>query len=111
MEPLLARKGFVLVALIMAALLVALGIHNAFFNPASDAAQLGAFWAAMIGFGPAGVILVGLGAQRRWPAIGDGLVLVGAVPLGLLMWWTIVGPVLALMLVALWLGAGKVVRA
>lgn len=110
MNPVLARRGFLAVAGIMAALLVALGIHNAFFNPGSAAAKPGAFWAAMIGLVPAAVILTGLATRPRWPVVGDSLVLVGAVPLGLLMWWTVVGPLLALTLVVLWFSTRTAAR-
>ena len=103
----LAQRGFVGIAALMAVLYVALGLSNAFVNQEpSFVSRFGEFWGgvlgSLIGFVPAVMIVIGLRAQRRSPLLGGILVLIGAAPLAVGMYWTVVGPVLAVLLVILW---------
>ena len=94
-----ARKWFLGIALLIVALSVALAVSNSL--AADDTwviANLGRFSAVMIGVGPAVPILAGLWLGTRSPIVGRALVLAGAIAFGAVMWWTIVVPVLVLLL-------------
>ncbi len=58
---------------------------------------------SLIGFIPAALIAAGLWLQRWAPVRGGILVLVAAVPVAVGMYWTVFGPVLALLLVLFWI--------
>ena len=108
MNPSRAQKGFVGIALLMVALYVALGISNAVINQEPTFVdRFGEFWGgvlgSLIGFIPAALIVTGLWQLRRSPVLGGALVLIGAVPVALAFYWTIFGPVLALLLVIFWI--------
>ena len=104
----LAQKGFLVVALLLTAFYLFLGVSNALINQEPTFVErFGAFWGgvlgSLIGFIPAALIAAGLWLQRRAPVRGGILVLVAAVPVAVGMYWTVFGPLLALLLVVFWI--------
>lgn len=96
----LAERGFLGIGLLLAALSLALAAANLF--AADDVwvvEKLGRIGAVTIGLIPALVILAGLGLRTRSPATGLALTFVGAIGFAIMMWWTILVPLLALLLV------------
>lgn len=104
----MTQKGYLGVAVLLAVLYIAVGV-SAFFGEGreKDVRDYGRLGASMIGFIPAGIIVVGLWIKRRSPMLGGILVLVGAVPLAIAMFWTIFMPVLALLMVVFWVAARR----
>ncbi len=95
-------KSFLGIALLLAAFCVVAGAINAFGSGENMAREdLGRFLAGMIFFVPATMIVVGLWARRRSPLFGGVLVLVGVVPTAVLMYWTVVVPIAAVVLAVL----------
>ncbi len=95
-------RSFLGIALLLAAFWVVAGAINAFGSGENIAREeLGRFWAGMIFFVPATMIVVGLWVQRRSLLLGSVLVLVGVVPTAILMYWTVVVPIAAVVLVVL----------
>ena len=85
-----------------------LGVSNAVINQEPNfVGRFGAFWGgvlgSLIGFIPAALIAAGLWLQRRAPVRGGILVLVAAVPVAVGMYWTVFGPLLALLLLIFWI--------
>ena len=72
-----AQKVFIGAAVLLAALSVAVGVSD---------------FLAVI---PAILIAAGLGINLRSRLLGGGLVLIGAAALAVIMWWTVLVPILA----------------
>jgi len=85
-----AGKGFIGVALVLAALSVAVGLANYLAAEDSWVVQnIGRTRAVLMAVAPAFLISTGLGINLRWQLLGGGVVVVGAVALAVLMLWTI----------------------
>lgn len=96
------HKSFLGIALLLAAFWVVAGALNAFGSGENTAREdLGRFWAGMIFFVPATMIVVGLLVQRRSLLLGSVLVLLGVLPMAVVMYWTVLAPIAALVLVVL----------
>ena len=92
--------GFVGIALLLASLSVAVSVSNAL--AADDAWVIerhGRPVAVMQTLAPGLVILAGLAVSVRIPIIGGMLALVGTAVFSVMMWWTVIVPILALLLV------------
>ena len=57
----------------------------------------------------AGLMPVALWALERWPFRGSVLVVLASIPLGLLLWWSVFTPVLALLVMFLGIGRARAV--
>ena len=94
-----AQKGFVAVALLLVALSIAVSVSNAL--AADDAWVIetkGRLGAVMLTLSPGLVIVAGLVASLRIPLVGGIVALVGAAVFVTMMWWTVIVPILALVL-------------
>ena len=95
----LAQRGFVGLALLLVALSVAVSLSNAL--AADDAWVIetnGRLRAVMQTLSPGLVILAGLVASLRMPLVGGMVALAGAAVFATMMWWTVLIPMLALLL-------------
>ncbi len=102
-------KSYLGIALLLAAFWVVAGAMNAFGSGENTAREdYGRFLAGMIFFIPAIMIVAGLWVQRRSLLLGGVLVLVGVVPTAVLMYWTVVVPIAAVVLVVL--GGARAIR-
>lgn len=63
---------------------------------------LGRFWAGMLGVVPAVLMMVGLLLSGRAPRAGGLILFLGAISFAVLMWWTIIIPLTAVLLAVLW---------
>lgn len=98
-----ARKGFIGVAMVLAALSVSLGVGNHLAADDSWVIQnIGRTRAVIMAITPAILIVTGLVINLRWRLLGGGMALVGTVALAVLMLWTILIPILAALAVVLW---------
>ncbi len=59
---------------------------------------------------PAAIIAAGLGVNLRSRLLGGSLKLLGAVPLAVMSWWTIIAPILAGLTLAIWIIAFRADR-
>lgn len=87
-----AMAGFYLVV----GVLVSLGMGNP--------GDIPRFLWAVIGLCPGAIILVGFWTDRRSPLLGSILVMVGAIPLAVIFWWSLFLPLFAGSLVILGVG-------
>ena len=98
-----AQKVFIGVALVLVALSVSVGASNSLQGEETWVIQsFGSVQAVILPMIPAHVIGAGLGLNLKSRLIGGGLVAVGAVAFGVLMFWTILVPVLAAAAVVSW---------
>ena len=98
-----AQKFFICIALVLAGLSVAVGVSD--FLAAEDSwiiQHAGRTPAVLMAVYPAIMIAAGLGIYLRSRLLGGGIVSAGAIAFGVLMSWTILVPILALVAVALW---------
>ena len=98
-----ARKVFTGVALVLVAFSVSVAVSNSLRADDSWVIQnLGRARAVMIPIVPAIIIGAGLGINLKSRLLGGAVVAVGAVGFAVMMWWTILAPVLATVAVVFW---------
>ena len=93
-----AQSTFVGIALLLAGIYLLAGASISL--GAGNNGDIPRYVWAIMGSYPGAMILAGLWMDKRAPVVGSILVLVGAVPLAVLFWWTMFLPVLAVVLVA-----------
>jgi hypothetical protein len=96
-------KALLAATLLLGAFSAVVGVLNVFADASDNLAvqEVGQFWAGMLGFVPAALIVSGFLAQRRSVTIGTGLLVLGATAIGVLHWWTILTPALAVLVLVL----------
>ncbi len=89
--------GFILAGVLLAAIYMIGGVSVSLGW--ANNGDIPRFWWAFIGLLPGAMILVGLWASMRSPLLGGILITVGAVPLAIMFYWTIILPLLAMTVV------------
>ena len=98
-----AQRVFIGVALVLVALSVSVGASNSLRGEETWVIQrFGRAQAVILPIIPALVMGAGLGLNLKSRLIGGGLVAAGAVAIGVLMFWTILVPVLAAVAIVSW---------
>ena len=98
-----AQKVLIGVALVLMALSVSVGVSNVLRGDDSWVIQnFGRAQAVIIPIVPAVAIGAGLALNLKSRLFGSGLAAVGAVGFAVMMWWTILVPVLAAVAVVSW---------
>ena len=92
-----SQAAFMFGAIVMGIASLVFSVTGAIFGDMSAADKL--VWGLVLGVGGI-MILVGLRQCSRTPPLGGALIVLGAVALGVMMWWSLFVPVLAVLLAA-----------
>lgn len=101
-----SQRGFTAVALLLAVLYMAAGLSVwlGVWNPNEFARSLWGLWGLLAGV----LILLGVWMQESSPLAAGLLVTAGAVPVAVVFSWTLLPPVLTLLMLLLWARARSV---
>ncbi len=92
-----ADLGFILIGGLLAAFYTALSVSILFGD---DNPTLGDAVFAAVSFGASGMILAGVRLISRSPVLGSVLLVAGAIPIGVIVWWMIIPLVVGLLVSA-----------
>jgi hypothetical protein len=102
----LANKGFIAIAILLAGFYALLGFGMLVRWGIGDTPEAVRQQRFMLAF--AATVAVGLGLHLRWRLPGQVVMMASAIPPAMLYLWTIVAPLLAVLMVYLWLRSRRV---
>ncbi len=92
----IAQKGLLGLAVLLAAFYATLGVYILFDEDTSLSTIVSAV-VAVLYFAGGAMILAGLRLSKQAPWLGGALLVVGALPLGLFVFWMVIPPVVAVL--------------